>query len=293
MNNTKTILSEEHLTIEGKLRATTRRERVKINSHFFRTESPEMAYVVGFILADGCVTYKPQRSTWNISIAQKKSSKYILEDILKAMDSSNNVKSIKRRSGFAGEDLARIDIHNKEIVCDAMALGLIPRKSKIARLPDITQYKKDLIRGYFDGDGSAWIYNQTKKGLKGLRTTFASGSRLLLEDVGALLKDELFLIPKIYLYSDKRNFRLQYGMRESLCLYDWMYSDNDTLYLKEKKNVFEDIIDIKGIRHIFKAKCKICNDVFVRTRRERNVCNHCHIVRRRKKKTLTLPQDMV
>ena len=77
--------------------------------------------------------------------------------------------------------------------------------------------------------------------------------------------------PKIY--EDKPNFyKLVYGAQESYALYKFMY-ENTTNYLKRKKDIFEQAIEIKA--GIGLTNCTRCGKEFVKTGKVQKYCRDC------------------
>lgn len=119
-----------------------------IDYKFFEKWSPEVAYVVGFFLADGCVEPHLNR----ISIELSMNDYDHLMNIKKLMKCENPICLKKTRNSCA------LYIHNKKMVQDIMSKGVLPNKTTRTRIPDVPEeYMRDFIRGNFDGDGSIWV----------------------------------------------------------------------------------------------------------------------------------------
>lgn len=117
------------------------------NYKFFDKWSPTMAYVLGFICADGNI-HK------NVLSLVQKDSKY-LYDILKIMGWTNiNVRRFK-----SGVHIAAI--RNEYMINRLKELKIIERKSLLlGKIPVPKKYMSSFILGYFDGDGC--FYNPKK-----------------------------------------------------------------------------------------------------------------------------------
>jgi hypothetical protein len=249
-----------------------------LNEKFFEIND-EFAYIIGMLLTDGCISITNTSKGWHgyMSLSLKESDKYLIENIKNYLDPERNTHVIIRNSGFPGENLATFNMCDKNFLTRILSYGIVPHKTKIVSLPDIPNFEYALIRGIFDGDGSVWQYDQGKNFGFGIRTTFTGGCKNFLVQIGDLLKDKLGIIPKIYEAScGNDNWRLQYGARESIALYDYMYQNkNMILYHINRKKIFEDWLSYKGILN-YKAKCLKCGHDFVRIRREKNFCNTCY-----------------
>jgi hypothetical protein len=256
-----------------------------LNEKFFE-DNDEFAYVIGLLLTDGCVRITQTSKGWHgyMSISLKESDRYLLEKVRDYLDPDRKIYTIHRISGFEGEDLAKLDIVDKDFLIRIMSYGVVPKKTKIVSLPNIPGYEDALIRGIFDGDGSVWTFNQGKNFGFGLRSCFTGGCRNFMVQIGKLLQNRIGIIPKIYeVGCGNDNWRLAYGSRESIALYDFMYKDNISLYHIGKRKIFKDWLIYKGIED-YKAKCSNCGNEFVRLRRERNWCNDCYKARKHKNK---------
>jgi hypothetical protein len=239
------------------------------NWEFFREWSDDMAYTLGFMFADGCVS----RVDNNVSMAVKASDIEVLEQIKEAMEASHPIGVFKNTT--PNEDIAKLQLHNATLKCDAMALGLIPGKTYSMAFPEIPEeYLRDFTRGYFDGDGCVnYIWNKDRPGYHGIHTSFACHDRNFLVILGNLLKKEIGIIPKIY--PNRNSWSLNYGGRESICLYDWMYDTPDPIFLTRKRVKFEEWLENRGQMHTYKRKCKKCSTPFVRISGLGTLCKAC------------------
>lgn len=125
--------------------------RLKVNEDYFKKWSSNMAYILGFIFADGGivkVTYNG--SSDKLGFGQNKKDIDILEKI-KQEFSAEQTLSI-------GKKYVHFSIFSQVIVDDLKRLGVSYRKSfrkSRGKIPNIPQkYIRDFIRGIVDGDGS-------------------------------------------------------------------------------------------------------------------------------------------
>ena len=108
---------------------------------------------------------------------------------------------------------------------------------------NFNKYFKHFVRGYFDGDGNVWtgdVHKERKTKLLVLRVVFTSCSKNFL-DLLRLKLAEFNILQGVLRKGSGNYYRLQYSIRNSLKLYDFMYNDYDTsnLFLRRKKDVFE------------------------------------------------------
>lgn len=210
-----------------------------VNDMFFKQWSYDMAYVLGFWWADGFIT------SHQFSITQNKKDKYILEKILKAMESNYPIK-------FHYRNNVRFFIKSCEIVDDIKKIGGTERKRLRDSFPnDIpTKYIASFIRGYFDGDGSV-----IKEKKSSLSCVLCSCSKKFLQDmsrkISMLMPESKPHIRKIIIKSgtkvcdgvlkrDSVNYRLILYKKDSRHLYNIMYGKSD-LYLDRKKKILDSV----------------------------------------------------
>ena len=121
--------------------------RKRVNESYFKKWSPNMAYLLGFILTDGCITkgtYKGYSDALKFGVQIKDID--ILEKIKKELSSEHKISLMKKS--------AHLTITSQKIVDDLKILEIGYRKSlreKIANIP--IKYVLDFIRGIVDGDG--------------------------------------------------------------------------------------------------------------------------------------------
>ena len=210
-----------------------------VNSAFFSTWSREMAYVLGVIASDGCLV-EHANGLHSIDITSKDYE--WLCKIRRAMESTHKVG--KKPRGY------RLQIRNQQIYGDLIRLGLTSRKSKTLRFPPVSlSHLPDFVRGYFDGDGTVWFWQDPRwRHAWQLKASFYSGSRIFLEELRSLLQrraglssGSLTILPTA--------FELRYGITDGLKLYRWIYHDQAVLYLDRKRNKFEEFLALKSKDH--------------------------------------------
>lgn len=220
--------------------------KYKVNESFFNIWSPTMAYVLGFIYADGNIHPSARGKYLVITSTDKK----IIYKIKKWLNSEHKITT--SRSAWPNSRIQYIiKVGNKFIYNALLKLGVYPNKSLTLRMPIIPQkYLKDFVRGYFDGDGCVFL--ERKKGIKQsliikkLSIIFTSGSEKFLEDLLKLLRKNLILIQnKIYI--SHRSFQLRFNTRDTLKIFDFMYKHTaKKLYFKRKFNIFKQYLYLKN-----------------------------------------------
>jgi len=217
---------------------------IEKNKDFFEKWTREMAYVLGFFVADGSITVNPRGSEYfSIQITDKS----LLEKIRRVMHSQHKITAKKVR--INEKPLYRIQIGSKKICNDLRKIGLTERKAKRLQLPNIPKNMfSDFLRGYFDGDGNVWVNYMNKKRRTPtliIQTAFTSCSKDFLYSLKNRLR-EASIHGGTLLKTQENTFRLQYSIRDSLLLYKIMYDSLDSdLFLRRKRVVFEKFIQKK------------------------------------------------
>ena len=213
--------------------------KFKVNEDFFeQIDTPEKAWLLGFIAADGNVN--PSNNTLNIVLASE--DEEILVKIKSLLDSEHRISRIKARGNR--QEAVVLTIGSKKIFQDLNKIGIIPNKTFLYVFPEFLSKEliRHFIRGYFDGDGSIWWSKKRK------RMSFSITANYWFNDtLKLILKKELGI--KTYSYfrhQDKGNLITQQlyvsGNLQIKKLMNWLYEDS-TIHLKRKFDKFNTYID--------------------------------------------------
>lgn len=213
------------LNREGvRMRPTDKPPIHDVNTDFFKRWSPEMAYVLGFVVTDGCVTGN------QLSISQK--DRDILEKIAQAIGATSPVTARKNNGGKT--IIHALTISRQEIVQDLMRYGVTPRKSCTVQFPEVPKkYLPHFLRGVIDGDG--WVHE------RGYRVSVVSASLSFAERLVAILFERGFNARLMLDNSGKSTYyRAVVSGKDDVCrLGEWLYRDCGDLYLPRKRERFE------------------------------------------------------
>lgn len=121
---------------------------------FENIDTPEKAYWLGFIAADGCNYQRENNSSIIISINQKDIDH--LEKFKKFVNTNAEIKLFEQDMGYSNKtQMCKIVLNSKKMSNDLYDKGIVPNKSLILDIPKIDEkYYYPFILGYFDGDGS-------------------------------------------------------------------------------------------------------------------------------------------
>lgn len=209
------------------------------NPSYFETESSNMAYIMGFLASDGTIGKKTNRI--KITLADKDYE--ILEKIQKEIPIEAPLKRTTTNSGY---DIATLDWTCSEHKDSLKLYGIIPEKTFKLKPPYLLdkKYWIDYIRGFFDGDGSInLIQNSNGRGNGNLRWQVCSATKEILEFIINFFYEE-FSIPKVSIMSQYRKnilYYFQYSSSATRKIYEILYTSN-SLFLKRKKIHFEEVL---------------------------------------------------
>ena len=215
----------------------------KYDKDFFKTWSPDMAYILGFMYADGNMV---ESKRGNHYIAIYTADEALLIAMAKCMKAEHKISTRISDTGCN----YRIQIGSKEWFYDLGKIGLFPDKTKRMLVPTISeQFFGDFVRGYFDGDGNVWmghINKYRKTPTLVLQASFTSGSINFLAKLSNELKRYGISGGAIYKPKNKNYGRLTLSSLDALKIYKIMYNSRHKLFLKRKKVVFEQFIKLRS-----------------------------------------------
>ena len=215
----------------------------RYNKDFFKTWSADMAYILGFMYADGNVV-KTERGNHYIAIYT--SDRPLLFAMRKCMKSEHKISLRNASSGC----VYRIQIGSKEWFSDIGKLGLFPNKTRRMQLPTVPhQFFGDFVRGYFDGDGNVWVgfvHKDREIPLKTIQVAFTSGSLEYLKSLHNGLKLKGITGGSLYVPKKGNYARLAFSVTDASKLYEIMYNTAHKLFLKRKKHIFEQFMKLRS-----------------------------------------------
>lgn len=221
--------------LEAQRRGKVPQGHFDINEDFFSSWSPEMAYVLGLIVTDGCIS---RSGAVSLCINDKD----LLEKVKKTMGAAHVIKYYGRQEGLYSFKFSR------QKMCEDLArLGVFPNKSLKIQFPDIPKaFLIDFIRGVFDGDGSVFFEKRSPE--CPLRSSFISSSKGFIETLEAKLR--VLGMPKRSIYQQKTknavSYMIRYAHTDSIKLFNLFYDKNtmkNGLFLARKYAKFQSGID--------------------------------------------------
>lgn len=197
-----------------------------LNEDFFECiDSEEKAYWLGFIMADGCISYTRQ-----LLLRIKNIDKELLVKAQKSFETNTPIKPER-------DNMVNLTLNSKKLCIDLAKYGIVPNKTFVAQLPNLREdLVRHFIRGVFDGDGSVAM-NLNKR-------TFMfsiSGTHEICSQIQEEMMKELPL-KKTRIIPDRSIYRVSYGgLIQVSKIGEWLYKDA-TIYMERKKRIFDNIL---------------------------------------------------
>lgn len=139
-------------------------KRQYFNENFFESIDSEIkAYLLGFLFADGYVNIRRNNTSYRFGVEVSEKDNNILYLFIQYIYPYSNIciRKPRTRKGFMCARQNYIEMHSTKLVKDLIKNGCIENKStKQLYIPKMEYHLiKHFIRGYFDGDGCAYIRN--------------------------------------------------------------------------------------------------------------------------------------
>lgn len=238
----KLLINRSSASIQSKIRYLPFQQKIKkhpVNSHFFKSWSPRMAYVLGFIGADGNICHSGRAHTLHIACDDKD----IIETIKNIMEYEGPIRLKPRLNRKISYSLRICD---PIIFGDLEKLGVTERKSLTFTPPKIpAKLIRHFIRGYFDGDGSVSLRNiQHRSRLTvAIYTASLNMANYLHLNLRSVLENLYGGKILTYLAHQKTPYyTIHLGHKAAVKLFNYMYQNTD-IYLERKyKKFLEGII---------------------------------------------------
>lgn len=207
----------------------TSRKYVFDQSYFQRISTPEQAYWLGFLLADGSL-YRSKR--FGVELELGASDAKHLEKFREALKTTTPLRYRKMKRSCS------LRIWSKKMFDDLVARGLIIRGS--AFKPNLPSFLvSHFIRGYYDGDGSLSFDKSCRQWCISFSGTYGV-LHWIREQLNAAVGTR-----RNRLVVDKNSYRLAYkGNRQVPQILGWLYK-RATVYLERKYVLAKAILDQK------------------------------------------------
>ncbi|WP_134698586.1 helix-turn-helix domain-containing protein [Ammoniphilus sp. YIM 78166] len=203
---------------------------------FENINDPNLAYIVGFIMGDGCVHDRVKSKRLVIAIAI--TDRQILEDIA---DYLGMVELLKiRKAKYENEqDKISLTINSTKLCHDLMKYGVLPQKTGRECFPIFQgeNLRWAFLRGFFDADG--YIRRYYRSNLEKPKFTLTGNEKMMLQIKHFLIAHGLS-IPKKPIYQKVGCVSFELASIKTIrLLATHLYAPNTgTLSLKRKQEIF-------------------------------------------------------
>ncbi len=198
--------------------------KYSLDEHYFdEIDTPEKAYILGTLYADG--TFQPKNRS--VFLALSTCDIDILEKINHLLQSNKPIKNYQYKDNL----YSRLDICGAHVSSQIEKKGVVHRKTHNLSYPEwlAPELSRHFIRGYFDGDGSVY-HNQayTEIGIAII------GTNDLAKAIQNILFKELKICGHLKQHKNQSNSILEIGgNKQVIAVLDWLYKDA-TIYLDRK-----------------------------------------------------------
>ena len=198
-----------------------------------------MAYILGFIYADGSLEDAPYIRAKYLRVTNTDLDR--IQTIKRILKSDHKIVTEEKGGNYKPRHLLRIGSH--KLYDRLVKIGVTPRKSLVMIFPDVPNaYFGSFVRGYFDGDGCAYLEIRPTGRPKRLLTVFTSGSKVFLEALHFRLEACAGIKGRgLYRHgSTKGTYQLRYSSEDSIRLFKLMYKLplQKGLFLQRKYDIF-------------------------------------------------------
>lgn len=226
------VLKENNISIRTQGESRT---LYKVNNDFFKTQTREMAYILGLLGSDGCVA----KNKNVIYIELQRQDRDILEKINTIIGNERPVQDYTTGRGYEN---SKMYFYSKEIKQDLAEYHIIPNKTYETEYRFPEKLKKefyfDYIRGLFDGDGCIKTTNPT------ITWQIDTSSKDIAEQICLYLQSfdieaKISILPK----TNISIYRIYcYNKKNCKKLFNLLYHDTN-LFLKRKNDKFIELLN--------------------------------------------------
>lgn len=233
----KKILQNNNIYIRSYTESKDNLRKYTCNDEYFKTQSCNMAYILGMLASDGNVA----KAENQINIILDAKDNEVLEKIRQEMQISRPLKTYTRSDGATQTKLV---VFSSTMKKDLAHYSIVPAKTFILQPPFLLkeEYYIDYIRGYFDGDGSIYICNDGTCGIN-----IGGASKEVIEWIRMILAEKYNIIcAKTEHCKELRDnhsfYRITYYGKKIIDFYKNFYHKKDLIYMKRKKDKFKTIL---------------------------------------------------
>ena len=194
-------------------------------NYFDNIDTPNKAYILGFLYSDGCVSKKGTE----MIIKLHNKDKNLLNQIKEEMKSEHPIKSVIQATR---EEQVSFRVSSINLCKKLISHGVFPAKTFIIEFPKLEDSLiNHFIRGYFDGDG---CISKVKNRNSYRVTIFTASKNFMLSFKEIMLKNKI----EMQIYERNNGFTMCFSKKELINnFYNFIYASAD-IFLERKKIKF-------------------------------------------------------
>ncbi len=200
----------------------------------------ELAYIVGLIATDGCLSKDGRHITFTSNDLQ------LIQTFMRCLELKNHIG--RKKSGFASTLAYNLQFGNVVLYNWLLEIGLTPAKSKtMGAIAVPRRFFGDFIRGLCDGDGSFYSYYDKRwRSSFMFYLVFTSASKEHISWLQRSLQDYY----GVFGHGDKDmnynrgSYQLKYAKREARKIIKIMYKDVEAPCLERKREKIYNALEL-------------------------------------------------
>lgn len=256
---TSSIVSYLKRTL-GNLRSCSESaKKYTVNEKYFdKIDTPEKAYWLGFIYADGYVAHDKYSYKLGITLSEK--DKDHLERFKKSICATYPIKTYAptiKSTNYTKNPYSKIVIYSKTVYDQMIRHGVFEHKTNILDKPTIEEsLERYFILGYMDGDGCIAISHRNKSSQLSFCVKILGTTKLLDFIKNFIEKHQIATIRKYYKRKpgqDVSSLELPGNIQVKHFL-DLLYDNKVSVYLPRKYNRYKLLCDMLNSRALSKDK---------------------------------------
>lgn len=208
------------------------------NFIFEKIDSEEKAYWLGFMYADGNIQYDESKNINRIELGLQARDRSHLVKFKNFLQSTRDPKFREKTNSY------RVMFSCKNMCEDLIKLGCTPRKSLTLKFPSYNQVPKKLIkhfvRGYFDGDGSISLKENSI-----IVNISILGTKEFLEQM--LIESKINESLKKDSRHENNTFYIKFNTKNGLDFLNWMYNESN-IHLDRKANKIKELFNRRNLK---------------------------------------------
>lgn len=209
------------------------------NHNYFKHWTPDMAYILGFLTADGSI----HKSSKTLKMSLKESDGYIIQYIKNELEGTQKIYYGKKTMNGKTFYNYSVGFSHRELYSSLQDIGFDNPKNYIKIYKSVpSSFKWNWLHGLFDGDGTCGIYSVKGRKTKSIHFGICNESYDLIN----LINIEMLRSLDTKIYSQKQKlFILNIGKYDLIKnIFNKIYIENPPkTYLYRKKIIMDKIIN--------------------------------------------------